>query len=98
MAGHCERCNTKLGHLKADDFPAYLTIVLVGHILVPMIFIFEDPLAPFSWWPIIMWPTLAGIIGLAALPVLKGCALAVLWRLDNEGALHADAVDDSRIG
>jgi uncharacterized protein (DUF983 family) len=33
----CEVCGEELHHQRADDFPAYLVIVLVGHLVVPLI-------------------------------------------------------------
>ncbi len=33
----CPRCGEELHHHRADDFPAYLVIAIVGHILVPPI-------------------------------------------------------------
>ena len=36
VADHCEKCGEPLRYHRADDFPAYLVIVLVGHIVVPL--------------------------------------------------------------
>ena len=37
VADECPHCGEELHHHRADDFPAYLVIVIVGHILVPII-------------------------------------------------------------
>ena len=36
VADACESCGEPLHHHRADDFPAYLVIVVVGHIVVPL--------------------------------------------------------------
>src|SRR5262245_55856230 len=38
---HCEGCGEALHHQRADDFPAYLVIVIVGHTLVPIMLAVE---------------------------------------------------------
>src|SRR5215210_6061708 len=32
----CDVCGEELHHQRADDFPAYLVIVIVGHLVVPL--------------------------------------------------------------
>src|SRR5262245_55028694 len=34
LADKCDACGERLFHHRADDFPPYLTIVVVGHIIV----------------------------------------------------------------
>jgi uncharacterized protein (DUF983 family) len=41
VADTCLHCGEKLHHHRADDFPAYLVIVIVGHILVPIVLAVE---------------------------------------------------------
>ena len=36
VADACDRCGEDFHHHRADDFPAYLVIILVGHIVVPL--------------------------------------------------------------
>ena len=33
----CKKCGLKLSDYKSDDGPAYITIFIVGHILIPII-------------------------------------------------------------
>ena len=37
VADRCDACGEELHHQRADDFPAYLVIVIVGHLVVPLI-------------------------------------------------------------
>jgi len=36
VADHCEKCGEPFRYHRADDFPAYLVIVLVGHLVLPL--------------------------------------------------------------
>src|SRR3954470_14382404 len=43
---HCAVCGQDFTPHRADDLPAYLVIVIVGHIIVPMILWIETDYAP----------------------------------------------------
>jgi uncharacterized protein (DUF983 family) len=84
-ADHCGRCGTELGHIRADDFPPYLTIFLVGHIVVPLLLMVEQA----YHWPMerhmVVWPLLTLVLALAILPFLKGAVLGLMWSLGMTG-------------
>ena len=95
--GRCEACDTDLSRYPADDGPAYLTILLIGHLVVaPMLFF------PIVWrtspavsLPIIL--TALAFITLAVLPRVKGGWVGLMYSLgvkDSDSRLHtADATD-----
>ncbi|MCD6034717.1 MAG: hypothetical protein K0R63_458 [Rickettsiales bacterium] len=76
----CAACGEKLGHIRADDGPAWLTILLVGHILAPFLL----NVLPNVTWPdwvimaVIMSLTL--ILTLWLLPRSKGVFIGLIWR------------------
>jgi uncharacterized protein (DUF983 family) len=75
----CEVCAHPLGEYRADDGPAYLTILLIGHLVVAPLLLF-----PFIWqWPAqyVLPLTLIPIalLVLLLLPRIKGAFLGVLW-------------------
>jgi uncharacterized protein (DUF983 family) len=84
-ADRCDRCGTQLGQIRADDFPPYLTIFLVGHIVVPLLLIVEQNYN----WPIerhmLVWPSLTLLLCMVVLPVLKGGVLGLMWSLRITG-------------
>ena len=41
---YCKSCGIKFSNYKSDDGPAYCTIFLVGHFLIPLILIVEKNL------------------------------------------------------
>jgi uncharacterized protein (DUF983 family) len=42
----CPGCGERLGHIRADDFPPYATIFLVGHLVIPMVLLVEQRWSP----------------------------------------------------
>jgi uncharacterized protein (DUF983 family) len=75
----CPVCGEDLHHHRADDGPAYLTILIVGHLMAPLfLFVFTtwrpDPLIMASGFSI-------GVVALSLylLPRLKGGIVALQW-------------------
>ncbi len=85
VAPSCPVCGEELHHHRADDFPAYLVILIVGHIIVPLQLLTEQFLAPPLWLHLAVWlpTTLALTLGL--LQPMKGAIVAVQWRLGMHG-------------
>ena len=79
VADACPHCGEELHHHRADDFPAYLDIVIVGHILVPILLAVETELAPPMWLSMTMWPLIALVMTLAFLQPIKGTVVAMQW-------------------
>jgi uncharacterized protein (DUF983 family) len=93
----CEACGHDLAAYPADDGPAYLTILLVGHLLIAPLLLF-----PFIWesspWivvPVTLIPL--AIATLVALPFVKGAFIGLLYSVDvrrSDAKMHtADAAD-----
>ena len=49
VADHCQECGEEFHHHRADDFPAYLVIIVVGHVIVPAILAVETRLFAAHW-------------------------------------------------
>lgn len=94
MAGYlkvrdaCPDCGEDLSHQRADDGPAYLTILIVGHLMAPLIL-----------WVFVQWrpdpvtlsvASSAGCVALSLwlLPRLKGMLVGIQWarRMHGFGA------------
>ena len=92
-----EACDEDLARYPADDGPAYLTILLVGHLIVaPLLFfpiVWES--SPAISLPAILIPLAA--ITLLALPRVKGAWIGLMYALgvkDSDHRFHtADAAD-----
>jgi len=90
----CDNCHTPLAHYKSDDLPPYLTILIVGHIVVSLMMQFVDftsnaSVSPFS---LFFWPALTLALVLVILPFIKGLVLGIHWHLHQKGALHKDSL------
>lgn len=75
----CTVCGQELHHQRADDGPAYLTILIVGHLMAPLLhFTFvtwrPEPLTLFTIFSV-------GCAGLSLylLPRLKGAMIGFQW-------------------
>jgi uncharacterized protein (DUF983 family) len=79
VADHCAVCGEELFHQRADDFPAYLVIVLVGHTVVPLALLVETEFAPALWLQVALWVPLTGFLSLALLQPIKGAVVAMQW-------------------
>jgi len=75
----CEVCGEEFHHHRADDFPAYLVIVVVGHIIVPMVLSVETHYAPPYWVHLALWLPLTLIMSLGLLQPTKGLVVALQW-------------------
>ncbi len=86
----CPQCGEELHHHRADDAPPYLTIVVVGHVVVGCLVAADQywPDAPL-WLHAAIWPALALILSLWLLPVMKGGLIAYQWALRMHGFEHA---------
>ncbi|MBB4021008.1 uncharacterized protein (DUF983 family) [Confluentimicrobium naphthalenivorans] len=81
----CAVCHEELHHHRADDGPAYLTILIVGHLMAPVILwafatFRPDPLVLASIFSV-------GCVGLSLylLPRLKGLMVALQWAKKMHG-------------
>ena len=80
LVDHCEACGEQLGHIRADDFPAYLTIAIVGHIVVAGMLGAAQSGVP-TWLGILVSIVVTVGLTLWLLPHMKGIVAAYLWRL-----------------
>lgn len=79
VADHCPACGEELFHHRADDFPAYVVIVLVGHIVVPLMLLVETEYTPPPWFEAAFWPALTLGLALAFIQPIKGAIVAIQW-------------------
>lgn len=85
VADHCDACGEEFHHHRADDFPAYLVIVVVGHIVVPMVLWLETHYAPPAWVQLALWLPLTLIMSLGLLQPTKGLVVALQWFTGMDG-------------
>lgn len=76
---HCPACIQDFTHQRADDLPAYLVILLLGHILVPLVVEVERHMSPPVAFQMIFWPLLAAVLALLMLQPVKGAVIGLQW-------------------
>ena len=79
VADSCETCGEHLHHHRADDGPAYLTILLVGHILAPLLHVVFTKFRPEPMTLFLIFAVGAVALSLYLLPRLKGVIVAMQW-------------------
>ncbi|MDP1751267.1 MAG: DUF983 domain-containing protein [Reyranella sp.] len=89
VADACEKCGEPLHHHRADDFPAYLTIILVGHLVVPLAMYVEIAFMPSYWAHAAIWLPLVLVLSLGLLQPLKGLIVAMQWHMGMHGFAEA---------
>ena len=81
----CAVCREEFHHHRADDGPAYLTIFIVGHIMITMLhFVFvtwrPEPLTLFT-----LFAVGSVALSLYILPRLKGAMIGFQWAREMGG-------------
>jgi len=82
---NCSVCDLDFTPHRADDLPAYLVIVIVGHILVPVILWIETDYSPPVWLQLSIYLPLTLIASLALLQPVKGAVVGMQWALRMHG-------------
>ncbi len=89
----CSVCEQNFEGQRADDLPPYITITIVGHIIVGLNLTIERS----SDWPIwihmTLWPILTIIMTLLLIQPVKGATIGYQWALrlhgfDEKGDVH----------
>ena len=75
----CEVCGSDNGIYPADDAPPYLTLMLVGHFIIPFIFWIDRAWAPALWVQFAIWLPIIAAISIATLPFMKGAVVGIAW-------------------
>ena len=90
----CASCGENLEGQRSDDLPPYVTIMIVGHVIVPAVLAVEMSASPWSLWVNFMvWLPLTLVMTLALMQPVKGAIIAMQWALrlhgfDPKGDIH----------
>jgi uncharacterized protein (DUF983 family) len=75
----CEACGQDNMIYPSDDAPPYLTLFLVGHLILPFMFWLDRAWEPAVWVQLAIWLPLITIVTLATLPYMKGAVVGFAW-------------------
>ena len=75
----CGHCDEELYHHRADDLPAYLVLVIVGHIVVGSFMGVEATSTLAMWQHLAIWVPLTIVSSIALLQPVKGSVVGLQW-------------------
>jgi uncharacterized protein (DUF983 family) len=81
----CSGCGLDFTPHRADDLPAYLVIVIVGHIVVPAALLIETDYSPPVGLQLAIYLPLTALMSLALLQPVKGAVVGLQWALRMHG-------------
>ena len=84
-ADRCSNCGQDFTPHRADDLPAYLVIVIVGHIVVPLALWIETNYSPPVALQLAIYLPITFVASLALLQPVKGAVVGMQWALRMHG-------------
>jgi uncharacterized protein (DUF983 family) len=101
VAPECSSCGLEYHHHRADDFPPYIVMFVVGHLLGYGIYVAEMKYEGLPLWlHAVLWPGLALVLCIGLLQPVKGAVVGLQYALGMHGFGQAarTAVAPSRAG
>jgi uncharacterized protein (DUF983 family) len=91
---NCSVCGLDFTPHRADDLPAYLVIVIVGHIVVPFALMIETNYSPPVALQLAVYLPFTLIASLLLLQPVKGAVVGMQWALRMHGFDENGPSDD----
>jgi uncharacterized protein (DUF983 family) len=85
VGDHCAVCELDFTPHRADDLPAYLVIIIVGHLVVPLALWIETDYSPPVGLQLAIYLPVTVIASLALLQPVKGAVVGLQWALRMHG-------------
>jgi uncharacterized protein (DUF983 family) len=82
----CSVCGERFADIRADDGAPWLTIILVGHIFLPLTLAFVAVTTLPSWGSALVCCAVLVALSLAILPRAKALFIAILWHTGAPGS------------
>lgn len=86
----CPACGEEMHHHRSDDLPAYLVVVIVGHIMVGGWLTTEMLWHLSSWQHLAIWTPITVLSAILLLQPLKGAVIGLQWANRMHGFGNAD--------
>lgn len=75
----CAVCGEALHHHRADDGPAWATILLTGHLMAPLMLVIYTAFRPEAWIMAVGFSAAFTLLALFLLPRIKGMFVGFQW-------------------
>jgi uncharacterized protein (DUF983 family) len=87
----CADCGEAFREIRADDGPAWLTVMVTGHVIVALMMSVESLLTMPIWASITAFSALSGVMVLGLLQRAKGIFIGLIWQTKASEAVSAPA-------
>lgn len=87
----CPHCDLDISGHRADDAPPYVTILVIGHIMIPLMLAAKQLFDPPLGLQFALWLPMIAILTLVLLPISKGALIALQWANHMHGFAGEDA-------
>lgn len=82
----CAACGEAFSHIRSDDAAPWLTILVVGHVLVPILLTVEQNTSWPDWVAMTVWPVAALALAALVLPRAKAVFIGLIWATRAPGS------------
>jgi uncharacterized protein (DUF983 family) len=82
---NCSVCGLDFTPHRSDDLPAYLVIVIVGHLMVPLVLMIETNYSPPVALQLAIYLPATLVLSLLLLQPVKGAVVGIQWALRMHG-------------
>ncbi|WP_022684411.1 DUF983 domain-containing protein [Sphingobium bisphenolivorans] len=84
-ASACGHCGQAWDVSRADDFPAYIVILLLGHLLVPLMIEVNAALDVPLGVQALLWPAIAILLAMLMIQPAKAAVITFQWSRRMDG-------------
>ncbi|KQV31765.1 hypothetical protein ASC97_18960 [Rhizobium sp. Root1203] len=82
---NCAACGEAMHHHRSDDLPPYLTIVVIGHVIIAG-YMMTDMVWPMPLWlTFTIWTPITLLATLMVIQPIKGGVIALQWAMKMHG-------------
>jgi uncharacterized protein (DUF983 family) len=85
VVDNCAACDEVYHHHRADDLPAYLVILILGHVLVGGFMATDLVFVLPAWVHFAIWAPIGVVTSLLCLQPIKGGVVGLQWALRMHG-------------
>lgn len=78
VSSECEHCGAPLGLARADDAPPYFTILIVGHIVIPLMLIMQKTSDPSNTLLAAVFLPLTVVLSMGLIRPIKGATVGAM--------------------
>ena len=75
----CPACGEALHHHRADDAPPYIVMMIVGHVVVAVMLVYEIAMSPALWLHAAIFLPLTVVLSLLLMRPTKGALVGLQW-------------------